>query len=479
MSNSIKNEDKYILHDDKRSATRADRELTRFVEKNPRPHVPFWSRPTFSRRHFFQVMGSGVSGYALYQMAKPMAALAGLPVSPMGTAKNCIFIQLTGAPSHSDTFDLKEGAWTPASLQPTTINGIRFPRGLMPNIADRLGDIAIVRSMRSWALVHTLGQSWIQIGRNPTSALGSVAPHIGAIVANEKEAERRSTDIFPGFISFNAQGSQVGAGYLSANYAPFIVAPRAAGLRNTTNVEGQVRLDQRLTLMHQLDDPLRVSSPLGQQPQDMEAFYDNARSLMYNQTVQNAFAYTAAERTPYGTTAFGDACMLANKVLRADQGTRFVQITTGGWDTHSNIYGVLPGLTTPLDRGLARLIDGLKADGLFDQTLIVMAGEFGRTVGTPNNQAGRDHFLQQFAVLAGGGIKGGRVIGTTDATASATVDPGWSRGRDVRAEDIEATIYDALGINWTKIRYDDPLKRGFEYVPFANYDIYGPIRELF
>jgi uncharacterized protein (DUF1501 family) len=200
---------------------------------------------------------------------------------------------------------------------------------------------------------------------------------------------------------------------------------------------------------------------------------------MYNDTVQSAFSFTTTERAVYGNTGLGDACLLANKILRADKGTRFVQITTGGWDNHSQIYGVLPNLTQPLDRALSAMIDQLKLDGLFDSTLIVMAGEFGRTVGPLNNQNGRDHFLQQFAVLAGGGVRGGRVIGTTDATASATVNPGWSRDRDVRAEDIEATIYDALGINWTHIRYDDPLKRGFEYVPFANYDIYGPIRELF
>lgn len=471
----MKNEHENILHDEQQ---KRNTEFERFLEKNPHPHVPFWQRPTLSRRHFFRVVGSGVTGYALYQMARPVRALADLPVSPMGTARHCIYIQLTGAPSHTDTFDLKEGAWTPATFAPDTINGIRFPRGLMPNLADRMGDLAIVRSMRSWALVHSLGQSWQQIGRNPTSALGSISPHIGAIVALEKEAERRPTDIFPGFISFNAQGSQVGAGYLSANYAPFVVAPRVAGLRNTTHAEGQARLDTRLALMHSLDDPLRVDSPLGQLPEDMDVFYSNARALMYNDAVQSAFAYTAAERVPFGNSAFGDACLLASKVLRADMGTRFIQITTGGWDNHSNIYGVLPNLTTPLDRGVSMLIDQLKADGLFGETLIVMGGEFGRTVGPLNGQAGRDHFLQQFCVLAGGGVNGGRVIGSTTANGSATLDPGWSRGRDVRAEDIEATIYDALGINWTKIRYDDPLKRGFEYVPFANYDIYGPVREL-
>ena len=102
-----------------------------------------------------------------------------------------------------------------------------------------------------------------------------------------------------------------------------------------------------------------------------------------------------------------------------------------------------------------------------------------------NSSAGRDHFLQQFSVFAGGGVKGGgvkggKVIGKTNDTGSDVTEFGWSRDRYIRPEDIEATIYSALGINWrTSIRYDDPFSRGFEYVPFSEDDLYGPINELF
>jgi uncharacterized protein (DUF1501 family) len=121
----------------------------------------------------------------------------------------------------------------------------------------------------------------------------------------------------------------------------------------------------------------------------------------------------------------------------------------------------------------------LRNDGLLDQTLILAMGEFGRTVGPLNGQNGRDHYLQQSVLFAGGGIQGGRAIGATDDRGAATVDPGWSRDRDIKNEDIEATIYSALGIDWTTVRYDDPFKRGFEYVPSAStQDLYGPIHEL-
>ena len=456
-----------------------NREFEEFLKKNPHPHPRFWERPTLSRRRFFKVLGTGVTGYALYHLARPLRVMGALPVTPMGTARNCIYILLAGAPSHTDTFDLKEGPWTPATFNATTFGGMRFPQGLMPSIASRLSDVAIVRSVRSWAAVHSLAQTWVQIGRNPASALGGVAPNIGSVVALEKAGERTPGDILPGFISLNAGGSQVGAGYLPVTYAPFLVAPRAGGLLNTVHPDGRERWQARMGTLHLLDDGLRQNpGAMGDLAVDMDGFYTGGSNLMYNDAVQSAFSFTTAERAVYGNTAFGDACLIAAKVLQANLGTRFIQITSGGWDNHSNIYQVLPGLATTFDRGFAALLDALRAVGQLEQTLIVVSGEFGRTVGPLNGQAGRDHFLQQSVVFAGGGVHGGQVIGSTNSTGSVTENPGWSRNRDVRPEDIEASIYSALGINWTTIRYDDPLGRGFEYVPFANYDYYGPISEL-
>ena len=111
--------------------------------------------------------------------------------------------------------------------------------------------------------------------------------------------------------------------------------------------------------------------------------------------------------------------------------------------------------------------------------MVIAMGEFGRT---PNitAAAGRDHYLNQFAMFAGGGVKGGKIIGTTNADGSAITDNGWSQNRAVNPEDIEATIYSAMGINWTNVCYNDPFHRGFEYVPQSNGpDYWVPINELF
>ena len=358
-----------------------------------------------SRRTFFKVLGTGVAGFAAYHLARPLELLAQAPVVPVSTARNCIFILLAGAPSHTDTFDLKEGAWTPSAWNPTSYGDIRFPQGLLPQIAARLDQFAIVRSVRAWALVHSLSQTWIQIGRNPVSALGSIAPNIGAVVALEKSTERAAKDVLPGFISLNAGGSQVGAGYFPVTYAPLQVSPSAGGLADINHPDGQARWQGRLKTLHLLDDPLRIHSPLGEMAGNMDGFYSGAQNLMYNPAVQGAFSFTAAERAPFGNNSFGDACLIATKALKADLGTRFVQITLGGWDMHSALYTALPRLAPTLDTGLGTLIDTLQQNALLDQTLIVVSGEFGRTVGAPNNQQGRDHFPQQFALFAGAGVK--------------------------------------------------------------------------
>jgi Protein of unknown function (DUF1501) len=449
--------------------------------KYPHPTKPYFERPHLSRRTFFQLAGAGLTASFLPRRM-PAASLITTSgnVTTQNKARNVIYILLAGAPSHIDTFDLKvvQGI-TPSTFNPTNVNGILWPMGLMPKLGKQLGDIALVRSMRAWALVHTLGQNWVQIGRNPAAVLGNISPNIGSVVAIEKEPERQTGQVFPTFLALNSSNG-AGPGYFPAEFAPFKVTPSTGGLKNTTNLTGETRFDSRYDYLHHIDDPLRVDSPLGKPVEDYDNFYQAAKGMMYNPTVNTAFSYSASDSVRYGNTSFGNACLVAKQVLASNQGTRYIEITQGGWDMHQNIYSAqqLPALTKLLDDGLSALIGDLKASGALDNTMIVMQGEFGRTVGSLSRAAGRDHYPQQFAFFAGAGIKGGRAIGSTTADGSATLDPGWSRQRDVKPEDIEATIYSAMGIDWTTVRHDDPLGRGFYYVPSSDQDVYGPINEL-
>jgi uncharacterized protein DUF1501 len=456
--------------------------INRELRKRAWTYETFFNRPHWTRRRFFELAGAGVAGAFLPKRYARAADITRQGMATRNAADNVIFILLAGAPSHTDTFDFKmvDGV-TPASFAPDTFNDMLFPVGLLPMLATQINDFAIIRSMRSHALVHSLAQTWSQIGRNPAAALGNIAPNVGSIVAIEKDKERKPGQIFPPFVALNS-GAAVGGGYFPASYAPFKVnGQTAGGLANTTHPDNQNTFNNRIRLLHSLDDSLRINSPLGDAPGDFSEFYAAAQGMMYNPVVNQSFGYTAANSQRYGNSALGNACLVASQVLRANQGTRFIQITSSdGWDMHQNIYAAntLPARARILDNAVANLIIDLKANGLFDRTLVVMAGEFGRTPGPLTAQAGRDHFPQQFAFVAGAGVRGGRAIGQTNERGSDTVDFGWSQGRYVYAEDIEATILSAIGIDWTTVRHDDPVGRGFEYVPQTGPWQFAPVNEL-
>jgi uncharacterized protein (DUF1501 family) len=447
--------------------------------------------PDLSRRGFLQLGASGlVASWFLKSPATAWAAESAA-VTTRNTAKNVIFVFLPGAPSQVDTWDLKEGAWTPADFAPAGFGGgLRFPAGLMPNLANRLGDVSIVRSMKSAALVHGLGQTWLQISRNPTGATGSEAPNMGAVAALELEKQRGPNDVLPAFLSLNTQAGLSGAGYFPSTYAPFVVQPTTNGLASLTHPDGATRLGTRWNDLAQLDAALRAGQPLGKDAADAVNFYNQAKVLVDTPAVNELFKYTAADSQRYGNSSFGNACLVAKQLLAGGRGARFVMVSVGGWDMHSNIYAKtgtsLYSQMGQVDPALASLIGDLKAapgkapgKTLFDETLIVMAGEFGRTVGNLNGQAGRDHFAVYSAVFAGGGVKGGQVIGATDATGATITDSGVTGRTELRAEDLACTVYSALGIDWTTMRHDDPLGRGFEYVPNAAAGVYAPIDRLF
>lgn len=434
----------------------------------------FWSRPALSRRLFFRHAASALGGYLLMP-SRPLETVARAGVSPVGTAKNVIFVLMSGGPSHSDTFDFKEGPWTPSFLAPTSYGAIRWPQGIMPKLGEQMESLALLRSVKSWAAVHELARTWIQIGRNPISGLAKIAPHIGSVVSLELGDRKQAT--LPAFVALNT-GNGPDQGYVAPDHAPFYISPNGGGLGNSRHPDGQPAFARRTALLQELESG---SSELGGALEEVVSFNLSARRLMYNTDVDKVFTFDQAQRAAYGNTAFGNACIAARNLLRANLGTRFIQITIGGWDQHANIYtpnAGLQSLTRQFDNGLGSLIADLRTDGLLDETLILAMGEFGRTVGNPNTQGGRDHFLQQAVLMAGARIRGGRAIGSTDGEARVTAEPGWSMERDIRAEDIEATIYSALGIDWTTVRHDDPLGRGFEYVPTNQGFPYGPIHEL-
>ena len=438
-----------------------------------------------NRRIFFEIAGAGVAGYFLspFDTFAQIGSYQG-DATILNTARYVIFIQLAGAPSQVDTLDLKVGSWTPQNFNPTTINGVDFPAGLLPGLASQAPRFSIVRSCQSSALVHNLLQAWNQIARNPASATGKIAPNVGSVVALEFEPKRKAGQNLPGFVSLASAGNLVRNGYLPGRYAPFDINAAATGLANLSNADGEATFNDRYSVLQQLNGAGVRRSDFD----EMADFYAGARAMMYDNAVNATFRFTTQDQLRYGNSTFGNSCIVARNLVTADLGTRYIMITIGGWDNHTNIYQQNAGVYRPatqFDAALANLIGdlamlpGANGRSKLDETLIVAKGEFGRTVGPLTSQLGRDHYFVHSALFAGGGVRGGQVIGSTTPDGRFIDRPGWSEDREVQAEDIAATIYSALGINYTTVRRDDPLGRGFEYVPSTNPWKASPIRELF
>jgi uncharacterized protein (DUF1501 family) len=237
--------------------------------------------------------------------------------------------------------------------------------------------------------------------------------------------------------------------------------------------------------MQALDADFR-RNPYNQAMADYADFYGLAKGMMYEPAIDAIFKFTTDDHGRYGGSSFGDALCMARNAVRAKNGVIFTYLTHNGWDNHANLFdrggNVLNHyrLTNEIDVAIYNLIQDLRASGDLSSTLIVIMSEFGRTPGPLNTRGGRDHYKDiMSAVLIGGGVRGGRTIGTTDAQSAAVTDPGWSANRVMQVEDVVATIYSALGVDWTKSISDTPSGRRFYYVEGAPQGLYQPIDEVF
>jgi hypothetical protein len=446
------------------------------IRKTCAGHAPF------TRRHFLFGAASGnlLTAHADAQVTvSPAAALR-------NTAKSCIFINLNGAPSHLDTFDIKDAAWNPRDVDVRdNPGGVRMSRRYFPRLSNLTNDLLVMRSCASWEAAHERGQFYMQTAHSQNPALASEIPHIGAVVAREKGAN----GLIPPFLSFNQSNLQ-GATFLGGLFMPMMPPASTGGIGTLThNFFGaadasQARFERRFGLLKELDAALR-EVPANEAMAAYGTYFDRAKAMMYNAAVDSVFKFSTDDQNRYGNTSVGRALLVARNAIRAKNGATFINVTQGGWDTHVGQFdmGQSPNiytLTNELDRAVGNLVDDLKASGDFDSTLIVMMGEFGRTPGVLNSRAGRDHYRDVMSVaMMGGGVKGGRVIGATDANGARITDFGWSQQRPIYVEDITATIYSAMGIDWTKAIDDTPSKRRYYYVPGAPEGRYQPVEEVF
>ena len=306
-------------------------------------------------------------------------------------------------------------------------------------------------------------------------------PSVGSVVATELESRRRESDTFPTYVSFNLETNQVGAlstGFLPPRFSVFDL--------NAQQALTGMSLDQKA--MELIEERWRVLQGLRESRGEDEQLWTRRRSLRGFQRNRQAAADRPAlacclSNDRRGSQALrqhghGIACALARNVLAQDAGTRYIHICQHGWDHHRNIWDrTLEDnhykLIGDFDPAAASLIEDLAATpsketpgkSLLDETLVVLMSEFGRTPGPLNHMAGRDHHKYVFpALFAGAGVKGGLVIGASDVDGARCAEPGWNQKEQPRIENVVATIYSALGIDWSKEVRNLPSGRTYVYV---------------
>jgi hypothetical protein len=435
--------------------------------------------PTVSRRGFFRTGMAGVSAFYLEPMLRPLNVFATEKAKLRGAAEYCIFIFLNGGASQLDTFDIKEGKWTPPDFKVTTVKpDIVLPVGLFPNLATQLDQVAFVRSVEAWESAHARAQYYLQVGHSFSPARRKEIPSIGAVIAYETQAKRKDTDFLPPYVAMNFGNSQAGLvreGFLESKYGP-LPLDMQQGNDFVVAAEEKNVFHRRWEMLQRLNGETGSAAKMPPIYSEFGGYGKSAYDMMNSPKIAEALSLPAADRVRYGTSPLGDGCILARNLVASNAGTRFVMISHNGWDLHAGMYdpknkGNHYGLCRELDTALAALITDLRktqtADGasLLDKTFIVCMGEFGRTGGDLSVNSGRDHNrFASTALFAGAGVKGGRVLGATDPKGEKVVESGWDEKRSMYTEDVVATIYSQLGIDWTKKLINTPSGRAFEYL---------------
>jgi uncharacterized protein (DUF1501 family) len=406
-----------------------------------------------SRREWLQFAAAGA---ATASASGWLGALAADAARNPQRKRSCVLLWMSGGPSQMDTFDLKHDHPNagPFKAVETSVPGIRISEHF-PQVGKLADHLAIVRSMNSKEGDHGRATYLLRTGYVPQ---GPVAyPTLGSLVSKELGDEHAELPNFVSVAPFRVLNqSAYGSGFLGPRHAPLVVgeggvaaargaadqALRVQDLAPAADVT-RPRTDARLSLLDDVQRDFAARHPDAPAASHQSA-YDGAVRLMRSSAAK-AFDLEeekAAARDAYGRNLFGQGCLLARRLV--ERRVPFVEVTLNGWDTHANNAQQVRTLSQTVDPAWAALMRDLKDRGLLDSTLIVWMGEFGRTpkFGRPD---GRDHWPNTFsAVLAGGGIKGGQVIGATSDDGASVKD------RPVSVPEFLATVCAALGIDHEK-----------------------------
>jgi hypothetical protein len=420
---------------------------------------------SLSRRDWLRLSSAGVVSFSLSGWLETLAA---------DTAKHpqrrrsCILLWMNGGPSQTDTFDLKPGHANggPFKEIQTSVAGIKISEHL-PKIAKCVDQMVLVRSMSTKESDHSRASYLLRTGRVPGGPVQY--PTMGAALSKELGYPEAA---LPNFVSIAPyrflSPAAYSSGFLGPQYAPLVVGENAAfggpqqqDYDQALKVEdlelpGGVTAKQAASRVQLLDEMEQefLARRSGPAALAHRTAYQRAVTLMRSAAAKafNLKEEPVSVRDGYGRNMFGQGCLLARRLI--EHGVPFVEVTLStapgvnngiGWDTHQDNFNMVQKLSQVLDQGWSMLMNDLRQRGLLDSTLIVWMGEFGRTPKIVRDRNGRDHWANSWTtVLAGGGIKGGTVVGKTSKDGMEVTE------RPVSVPDLMATVCLALGIDYMK-----------------------------
>jgi len=412
-----------------------------------------------NRRHFLQHV-AGMSALAIPGLSF-YNGLRAAETTLKKANKSLIIFWMGGGPSHMDLWDLKPGQSTGGEFKPikTSADGVEISE-VLPTVAQQFKHLVAIRSLNSGEADHRRGTVKMNTGRAPSPVVSY--PSVGSILASQLGSKDAA---LPGFIGIGGTAQSIGPGFLGSLYAPFTVQNAGQPPENIKapgslggGAELEARMRRRQRLFYAVEDSFtdRLYPDIAKKPEERKAVGDAAESheVIYGKafdlTVSKLKTVFEVRNEPkkviedYGgeRNGFGMGCLLARKLV--ESGVTCVEIDLGGWDNHANIFNTIKMGNGPrLDKGMGTLVKELAERGKLKDTVVMWAGDFGRTPRINQNN-GRDHWARGWSVVIGGGsIKGGQSYGSTTADGMDVKDDKCSIG------DVFATVFAGLGLDPT------------------------------
>jgi hypothetical protein len=405
-----------------------------------------------SRRKFIKGMAKTCLGVSAIMGAEDLLAYE-VPGKP-ATARHVIFLYMAGGMTHLDTFDPKPQnaeVMGETNAIATSADGIQIGHWL-PETAKQMHNASLIRSLTSNQGAHQqanylLHTSYQRRGTIKHPTLGSWVSRLSG----------KLNKTLPTQVRINGGSDVLGAGFLESKHGPLPLGNPSSGIQNSKAAEylNENMYDGRLKTAQEFNK-MFLGEYSQKQVRAYTDLYNDAVKLMSSRDLQafDLTKETQETRDMYGDDNFGQGCLLARRLV--ETGVRFVEVQLGGWDMHNDVFGNMENKGAILDQGLSALLKDLERTGKLNDTMVVVASEFGRSPEVKAGRIGRDHHPTAFsAFLAGGGIKGGTVYGVSDERAHYVEEEGAS------VEDLNATIAHALGLKLEEIHYS-PSGRPFK-----------------